>query len=322
MQNQMTEDELAYSQAFNEEPGEVAETDVMPEGVDLEAEQAQAVEAAEELDQVAETATTDDEPAAAPPVDALVLDVEQEPEEAEPTDPKDIQRAKSWEGRLRAREAELAAREQALKERERAVETVAEEPVEPELGEMDDAMEERVGEVAAAVEDGSITYDEAAKILSEDFGDEFARLVLAVASGVASKTADEKIKALDERIVQGEGTVATLIAEMSDDRQRRHFEAISSAHPDFVEIAEGEMMRAYLDSLDEADRKQADAVIATGSATQIIKLLDAVKSAAAGPKEEPANTAADDAEGVRSRGLRIPEAPRVADGYEEAWAEF
>lgn len=313
--NQMSDDELAFSQAFNE--GEDA-----PQGAPAEQPAEQPPEQSAESVQAAVDEATPPEPQPeAPPADALVLDTETSPEEEEPTDPKDVQRSKSWEGRLRAREAELAAREKALAERERAA-PVADEEDEPES-----TPEERVEEVTEAVQDGSMTADEAIAALSSDFGPEFAKtitsLVRAAAQDVVEQSAGSRIKALDERLSQSTDTVASMIAALSDDRQRRHFETIADAHPDFAEVAEGEMMKSYLDSLNQADRQQADQVIAVGSARDIVKLLDAVKASAKKPEPDVVvEAAADDAEGVRSRGLRLPEEPKPADGYEDAWNQF
>lgn len=312
-QDQLTADELAYSQAFGEEPGEVSENDVM------DADQAPQDEVIEEDDvNLVNEVAEDEEGGEAPPAEALVLGVEQDGEE-KPTDPKDIQREKSWEGRLRAREAELAAREKALEDRARA-DPATPSVADPVDGDEAESVEERVKELTSAVKDGSMTAEDAMKILSGDFGEDFANTISALVRAVASESADAKMKALDERLGNADSTLSSVIADIKDDRQRRHFEAISDAHPDFVEIAEGEMLNAYLGSLDEADRQMADTVVATGSAREIIKLLDAVKKHAA--PAEPDEEAADAAEGVRSSGLRLPEQPRVADGYEEAWDQF
>lgn len=305
-QNQMSDDELAFSQAFNEE-GQDAPP---PDAVEAPAE----APAAEAETAVAEVMAADPKPEA-PPADALVLDTEKTVEEEEPTDPKDVQRSKSWEGRLRAREAELAAREKALAERENGADATPE------------AVEERVEEVTAAVQDGSLSADEAIQMLSGDFGPEFAEAISALVRSAAQEAIEQsagpRLKALDERISQANGTVASMIADLKDDRQRRHFETIAEAHPDFAEVAEGEMMKSYLDSLSQADREKADQVIAVGSARDIVKLLDAVKKAAEPEAADPvADAAADDAEGVRSRGLRLPEPPKTAEGYEAAWREF
>lgn len=322
MATQLSDAELEFSQAFNEDEDAAAE----PEAA-VEPEVEPEVEAA--IDAVAGEAEPE-----APPAEALVLETETEPVDDEPSDPKDIQRAKSWEGRLRAREAEIAARERALAEREQAAaeQPAAEPAAEEEAANTPEAVEDRVEEVTAAVQDGSMTAAEALKTLESDFGEEFAQtlaaLVQATAAEAASKIVAERVTPMEERLGQADNAVATIIADIKDDRQRQHFEAISAAHPDFAEIAESEMMKSYLDSLSQADREKADKVVAVGSARDIIKLLDAVKKAAeeaedaASEQDAAVEAAATDAEGVRSRGLRLPEPPQVAEGYEEAWDSF
>lgn len=256
-----------------------------------------------------------------------------EPSTAEPDDPKDSQRQKSWEGRLRAAEEDLKAREEALRAREESAKT-REEPaqeVEPAQDEQASASE-AVEQVAEQVESGELTAEQAIKALSDDFGDEFAKmisvLINAKAAEAASKVADEKVGSINK-------AVEDLISGISDDKARGHFEAIADAHPDFMEMSGGEQMKSYLAGLPDEERAAAEQVVERGSARQIIKLLDAVKAAAPVEPKEPdepeeiqavadpeRDAAMDAAEGVRSSGLKLPEKPGKGDDYESAWSEF
>ena len=249
----------------------------------------------------------------------------EEPVVEKPAMTKDQQREASWEGRLRAREAELKAREDALRAMEAELQQAkpAEAPTE-------DGGEEAAGspgkaaqlsEVVKQVEDGDMTADAAMAQLRDDFGPEFAKAVSVLINKAAMDTA---AKIADERIGPVNKSIEDLISGITDKSARDHFEAIADAHPDFQELADSDSMKQYLASLPEDEQAKANNVIENGSARSIIKLLNKVKEFSA-VKPEPAPdpevaAAMDAAEGVRSKGLRIPEKPAAAsDSYEDAW---
>lgn len=261
----------------------------------------------------------------------------EEPAEEEPTEKpamtKDQQREASWEGRLKAREAELKAREDALKAMEESLKSgKPAAPTEPDgdevaLGESpeEEAVEAaQLSDVVKQVEDGDMSADQAMQQLSSDFGPEFAKAVSALINKAAMDTAS---KVADERIGPVNKSIEELISGITDKSARDHFEAIAEAHPDFAEIADGQDLKDYLASLPESEKAKANNTIANGSARQIVKLLDSVKKFAASQKqadEQPGDAetvaAMDAAEGVRSKGLRIPEKPSASsDSYEDAW---
>ena len=247
----------------------------------------------------------------------------------EPTDPKEIQRKKSWEGRLRKREEELAALAAELEAKKAAPAA----PAEPMI--VDDATDssrekavEAVEDAIEAVEDGEMTPEQAMKTLSEDFGPEFAKmlkvLMKAEVSSEVSKVA---------------GDVDSLIEAIKDDKARSHFEAIADKHPDFHELGASDEMKAYLDGMSDEDRQAAMQVVEGGSTRQVIKFLDKFKEWQAANQPAPAaeteaeqpsmedsaqqdDAAMDAAEGVRSTGLRLPTQPGRSDDYESAWNSF
>jgi hypothetical protein len=270
-----------------------------------------------------------DAPAVAVEIDANAADGTdvgaegQADEPGEQVDPKDEQRAKSWEGRLRKREAELAAREKALAERSQAEES-------GETGVQEEAeASEAVSQAAEQVQSGKMTPEQAIKTLSEDFGPEFANLLDVLiehrATGVADKLVGEKVGGVSK-------TIDTLISEIVSDRERDHFESIEDAHPDFMELAESDDFKGWIDGLPDDKRAKALQAIDGGNARQVVKVLAAYKEHAAslpaedgqGEDMDPVAAAnADAAEGVRSSGaLKLPDAPQKASGYEEAWDQF
>lgn len=199
----------------------------------------------------------------------------------------------SWEGRLRKREAELKAREEALNE-------------------------------APSVEGeamGDISAVEAS--LAEDFGEDFVKSIKAIAKASAEQCAGEKVDGLHSNL-------AEVIADIKNSRAKRHFEDIFDAHPDFETISEGQEFRDWVSGQTGDEQAHTSRVIDSGSAREINQMLaryKAVLAQADAPGTEnggahPSDLEVDDAEGVRSSGLRLPNAPVAAsDDYEKAWAE-
>ena len=258
-------------------------------------------------------AAGDDAAGAAPSVTIAVEPGAEDNANTEPMDPKDLQRQKSWEGRLKAREAELAAREKALGSHSESAEgeTMAEGAAEP-------AATEALEDAAAKVESGEMTFDQAMATLSNDFGEDFTKmlgvLIEAKAGEIAGKTADERVSKVSQQM---DG----LVGELVDDKARIHFESIKDAHEDFMDIAASPEFKEYISAMDETQRATAEKTIESGSARSIIKLLSNYKSA--GPKAEPVDEASmDAAEGVRSSGLKIPSKPAESEDYEDAWSQF
>jgi len=306
----MQQDQDDFAAAFNgEEPQSNVQTEDEVFGL---GEQESEPQEAEEGESATAGESGEDE---AP---AVVIAIEPGAEDNEgaedmPTDPKEIQRQKSWEGRLKAREADLKAREDALKtpDPREPEETPAQDAAEP-------AVTEAVEEAVAAVESGEMTVDQAMKTLANDFGDDFTKmlgfLIESKASEIAGKAADDRMSVV-KRDVDG------IVNEIVDDKARSHFEIISDAHPDFMDVAESPEFKGYVDSLDETQQAKAQKIIESGSARQIVRLLSDYK--ASGNKVDPVeDPAMDAAEGVRSKGLKIPEKPAQSEDYEAAWSQF
>jgi hypothetical protein len=247
--------------------------------------------------------------------------------EAEPLSEPASQQERSWEGRLKAKEAELKAREAELKAREAALatpemaaegETPAEEAAEP-------ASTEMIEDVAEQVQSGEITMEQAMKVLSSDFGEDFTKmldvLISAKAAEIAGKTADEKVAGVSTKL---DG----VIGELVDDRAREHFESIADQHPDYMEVGASQEFKGYIEAMPATEKEAAINVIGSGRAREINKLLTQYKkSMQEAPAGEPVvdtpdESAMDAAEGVRGKALKLPDQPSKNDGYEDAWRDF
>lgn len=290
-----------YEKAFmSDEPMQEASEDVTEDMVE---------EAADE------PAGLNPEPAE-PAMDAAepVADAADDGAEDEPIDEKELQRKRSWEGRLRAREAELKQKEDAMKGSHPAEKQDANAEA-PTAEKAEEAMEQAVDQL----ESGD-SAEAVMKQLAEDFGDDFASKLSSLIRHEAKRIAQEEAKST---VGQVSKTVEDMMTNIRDEKTRAHFEAIADRHPDFLDVAGGDAMQAYLDSLDEQAKTQAQKVVDAGSAREVIKLLDAVKAYKPQATEPDVvdEVMADAAEGVRSRGLSLPEKPK-GNSYEDAWNEF
>lgn len=239
--------------------------------------------------------------------------------------PEDAQREKSWRGRLNALEAELKARKAELDEREAKMREHGMDD-----GSAGDSEEMSASEITESaietiedIKSGEMTADEAIQKLKEDFGEDFAKMIVSIIESKSSEVADrvsgEKVSAVSKN-------VDDLIANIKDSASREHFEMIADAHPDFNDIPGSPMMASYMESLSPEDRAKCEQVVEKGSARQVIKLIDDIKKFdemdKSGKSEEPNSQAMDDAEGVRSTGMKLPEKPQISDEYESAWDSF
>lgn len=337
------QNESDYADAFNDEtPGKPEQTEDEAFGLGMDVEQAVAADAEQSsgdgapLEAVVLVADAGDAPAGgdAPAAAADGAD-------DEPTDPKDIQRKKSWEGRLRAKEAELSALAKDLEAKSTAAGDAPGEAASEALEQVadqaeatgDTAMADKIEDTAEMVESGEMSAEDAMKALAEDFGEPFVKMISAIAKSAASATASEKLSKL-------ETDTRDIIEHLKDSQAKAHFKAIEAAHPDFVELGKDPAFSEWRAADPERER-----IASGGTAEEINALLSefkaggqageepAAESAAPAVAEAgaPAEQAADDsapddeldaAEGVRSAGMQLPAEPGAADDYAGAWEEF
>lgn len=159
--------------------------------------------------------------------------------------------------------------------------------------------------------EGTPPLDEAIATLGRDFGDEFVKMIQVIARGEAQNAAGETVGEVGK-------TVEAIIEAMNDTNQREHFEKIYDAHPDFMEISKSP---AFIEWISQNPEKQQ--TVESGSAREINALLTEFKASQQAPADEQTPPEGmDAAEGVRSTGLRIPEAPQQSDDFKSAWDEF
>ena len=265
---------------------EVAEDDGIPESPE------DATEAAPDEVVVAE-APAEQEPAPAEAVPMTAADIARE-----------TQRLKSWEGRLKARDAERKAGGPPVDSGEEAGESILEDVGESDL--------EQNGEMAAEKIKG-MSPDEALKMLSDDFGEGFAKMLSTVIDAKVAQASSSMGQSVDE-----------IINDIVDTKARTHFETIADKHPDFMDVADSEAFKAFVSA-----NPGAEDTVSNGSSRDINKLLSSFKASTVQTpvpaKAEPEPASEDDmdaAEGVRSTGMRLPTQPGASKDYAAAWDEF
>lgn len=214
--------------------------------------------------------------------------------------PEELQRQKSWEGRLKKREEELAAREAAMSQAPVQAESVSDEEIE--------GIRSR---------------------LADDFGEDFVSMIGKIAAYEAQKSAGSRI---DEGINSVSQNLDGLVESIKEAFAMMHFNSIADAHEDFMDIANSEEFQQWLGSMPDEQRAAAEQVVAAGRPSQVIKLLNDYKAHLAGgsaPAEESAppvddglEDAIDAAGGVRgSAPVSLPQRAPVGDEdeYRAAW---
>lgn len=314
--------EQSEDDAFGLNPEPVESGDDVAEGqsgeapsVVLAVADADDMEHAADADQAKETATA---AAEAPKTDTMpepavepALDIE-----------KETQRLKSWEGRLKALQAKLdAAGASSAEEKTEAVSEAIEKAADAADTPAD---EERVEQIAEHVESGEMTAEQAMKQLAEDFGDDFVKMIEAIA---VSKAREAGSSVAEQRFGEVNKTVEEIINDIVDTKAKAHFEKIAEAHPDFNEIANSEEFARWVESMPQAEQDEAKRVATSGSAREIIALLNDYKKGQEPVAEQEVDLAQSDAmdaaEGVRSTGMRLPQEPKAAeDDYLGAWDKY
>lgn len=204
-------------------------------------------------------------------------------------------RLKEWEERLAAKEAELAAKESAA----------ATSSVERTETSTADAVEADAG-------DGADDEGDPGKALAEDFGADFVQLLTRYIKQICKTEVGDGIGGVKDLVDE---VVATLTAE----RQASHFNAINSAHADFLEIVDSPEFGDWKAGQEQDEQVRLQRVIDSGSAQEIIDMLTAFKNAKSSSSVNEDEL--DGAEGVRSTGLTLPKQPAAADDYAAAWNE-
>lgn len=329
-----------------------------------------AVESAEDMN-VADNKPTEAAPEgiAETPAVAVVI-AEGAPEGEMPADaedkaemsPQDMQRAKSWEGRIKKREAELAAREAELAAREAAlngegvemaaggkvcqkkdggkVEMMAEggEVMDDEMmpademtgeapdlfaegeGMADEGMEGDMGDMDADMAEADTTpaSDDPVEQMAADYGPEIVAAVTAIVERTVRKIVEEMGGAFASEV---EGKIAEIMRATNEGFGMIQGEMLRSVVDDIDDVLESDEFTAWVESLPEEEKAQAQQVIDAGTPSQGIKLIRQYKARSKGPSPEDV-WAEDAAVAVKGKSpVRLPDRPSMSpeDEYRAAF---
>lgn len=333
-----------------------------------------AVESAEDMN-VADNKTTEAAPEgiAETPAVAVVIaegapagEMPADAEDKAAMSPEDMQRAKSWEGRIKKREAELAAREAELAAREAAlngegvemaaggkvcqkkdggkVEMMAEggevmddemmpadEMTDPMTGEApdlfaegedmaDEGMEGDMGDMDAdmAEADAAPASDDPVEQMAADYGPEIVAAVTAIVERTVRKIVEEMGGAFASEV---EGKIAEIMRATDEGFGMIQGEMLRSVVDDIDDVLESDEFTAWVESLPEEEKAQAQQVIDAGTPSQGIKLIRQYKARSKGPSPEDV-WAEDAAVAVKGKSpVRLPDRPSMSpeDEYRAAF---
>ena len=215
-----------------------------------------------------------------------------EPVAEAPDSAKETQRLKSWEGRLKAMEAQLKSSKAAP----------------ADSG--GDVMGDNDGDEGAPTDLAT-----AMKALSDDFGEGFTKMLIAIIDAKVGQANEGVAKSVDE-----------IINDIVDTKAKAHFESIADKHPDFMDVADSPAFAEFIAAQEDAAKAQQ--VVDGGTSREINSLLDAFKATQAQPEQQGGQAqpvddgSMDAAEGVRSSGMRLPTQPAASSDYADAWREF
>ena len=348
-----------YRKAFNE--GGAVESSAESSAEDMNVADNKTTEAAPEG--IAETPAVavviaEGAPAGEMPADA---------EDKAAMSPEDMQRAKSWEGRIKKREAELAAREAELAAREAAlngegvemaaggkvcqkkdggkVEMMAEggevmdnemmpadEMTDPMTGEAPDLFAEGEGMADEGMEgdmegnmdadmaeaDTAPVSDDPVEQMAADYGPEIVAAVTAIVERTVRKIVEEMGGAFASEI---EGKIAEIMRATNEGFGMIQGEMLRSVVDDIDDVLESEEFTAWVESLPEEEKAQAQQVIDAGTPSQGIKLIRQYKARSKGPSPEDV-WAEDAAVAVKGKSpVRLPDRPSMSpeDEYRAAF---
>lgn len=234
---------------------------------------------------------------------------------------KEIQRRRSWEGRLRKQEEAL--KELAADLKAKSATTTDPDAVQA-AADATPAEQAAATEIAEGLKDGTMTAEDAKKRITDDFGEEFVSMISTLVATEAAKIAGQEVT---KSVTKLSEEVKQITSHIADADERAHFEAIAKAVPDFFDLTKSPEWTTYLATADDTTKR----VAANGNTQEVIAMMakfkeatkPAAKPAASAqveeePEEDPALAAA---EGVRSGAMRLPAEPKSKDDYEGAWAE-
>jgi hypothetical protein len=231
---------------------------------------------------------------------------------------KQVQRLKSWEGRIKKTEADLKAKEEELRAREQAPPAT------------------KPGETAPAPRKLGITTDDEGLIekFTKEMGPEFVKPF----DALMRKTILEFARPLAQEIISLRkqlGTTTVTATQAASSVEDAHYNTILEVHPDAEVVLDKEKpvnVYTWIETLPMKEAVKAQAVLEKGNAKQVIKLFTEFKEK--NGLQKPATPSAKDitqtpapdsrvaaATAVKGGGAFIPKTKADKNDFEGAFAE-
>lgn len=217
---------------------------------------------------------------------------------------KEIQRTKSWEGRIKA------ANKRAEEEAQRAAE------LSQKLAETAKKTETPASPVSAATMDDPDL---------KEFFTTYPELIVPFEKLVRTKGAEVAEQVIQREMAKLLPKVEALETHFKEDTVKAHFSKVSQAHPGWEKLVEDGSVNRWIDSQPALMRNELNRVMSSGSTEEAIELLNLFK--ASSQQQQPNITTKrptkkpEDILAVPATRANVPRDRGAPDTYDSAWEE-
>ena len=242
------------------------------------------------------------------PVQQSVSEAQPDTQDEQPQDykslyEKEVQRTKSWDGRLSAKDRELQELRQQMATMEQRINTAAQSP----------QTQEQADELDESVKSFLEEFPELAKPIQ--------KMIDKAAARYGRTVADDVTQRFEQRLETTLKPIATTVQETTVER---HLNTIKSAHNDFEDIVRSGALKEWIDTQPRYMIPALQAVYDRGQAQDVVDLISQYKAATqrqAAPQQETQQRKP--AAAVRSRQHQTPlnrQDKIPEDDFDAAWA--
>ena len=170
---------------------------------------------------------------------------------------KEVQRTKSWEGRITAANARAEDLENKLKE-----------------------INNKISQDTSISLDELIDNDPEIKAFVKEMGDEFTKPFLKLLQTAASKLIRDAVKPIQDKVEPIEKRVQS--KEQED--TAAHYRAINKAHPDVGNLLKTGALNTWIEGLPYKEAVENKRILDEGDTQEVIEMLNTYKSSVKGPQ--------------------------------------
>lgn len=219
---------------------------------------------------------------------------------------KEVQRSKSWEGRINAAEKRAKELEGKVKELEKPSQPSLTPPVKENLVDVTDPL---------------------IKGFIDEMGEDFIKPLNAYMKKLIKEHIDPVLNQLKPVVDK----VPVIEKELSDEKANKetvHYQTILDAHKDTPELVKEGKLKTYVESLPYTEAIRCQKIMESGSAKEVIELIDAYKKSLEGGdngKEKPPSKVKSEqvieATAVKGGSFNVPKGKPDANDFNGAFEE-